>query len=812
MRNVFAMTLLSVSISQSFNVIATETDNNIENILVTGTTPLNQLSQKQAMIGQTQTLSSAELQQTPTRSLAEILRNQLVSVNINDVQNNPFQPDVQYRGFTASPLLGLPQGLSIYLNGTRVNEPFGDTVNWDLLPLEALENVVLFSTSNPVFGQNTLGGALALNTKTGFNYTQTEFDLSFGQHGRQEWSVQTGNNQGNWGWYALLNQYEEDGWRDYSPSDVRQLFSTLSYHTDKVQLDMSWLHVSNELLGNGAIPEDLPTFESRSSVYTHPDRTDNDLDFFAVNLNMDLSDSLDLVVNAFYRDNTTSSINGDDSDYGPCALPNDLVTLCELEDEDDDDDDDHDDDIVGIGTDDDHDDDDDDDDDSIVSADDYEVVEFVGYDDLAFSQISDVDPATVDGTYNTGQADNQSYGITAQLSKEHTIGNMSATTVVGFGAIEGDINYVADTTFGILENESAEDSRTVTPLVGIMDAEATVRLDVDTRATFAYIANMTQLSPATTLNLAARFNRDHILMNDLLEDGEGSLDGDHLFTSINPAISISHQLDDNTLFNLSLAQASRVPSPAELSCADEDDPCRLPNGFVADPPLLKVVTRTLEASLQGQVNETDYNATVFFSQSIDDIIFQQAGSTSSRGYFINIDKTQRIGAELSAQHQFDQVQINAAYNYLDATFESGFTSFSPMNPLGPNREVSPGDTIPGQPKHQIKLRAEYNMGDDWLVGGQFIYASEQYYRGDEANENKTISGYGLVNLYATYDMSDALTLSMRLDNALDREYDTFGTYGEADEVLEDIYPEVDSPYFIGVGHPRTISVNAQYVF
>ena len=164
----------------AFQANAQNTNNEtlIEKITVVGANPLSQLSDTRSIIGQTQTLDNAALNKLPNRSLAEILRNQLVSVNINDVQNNPFQPDVQYRGFTASPLLGLPQGLSVYLNGTRVNEPFGDTVNWDLVPLEALDNAVLFSTSNPVFGQNTLGGALALNTKNGFTYDETEFNLS----------------------------------------------------------------------------------------------------------------------------------------------------------------------------------------------------------------------------------------------------------------------------------------------------------------------------------------------------------------------------------------------------------------------------------------------------------------------------------------------------------------------------------------------------------------------------------------------------------------------------------------------------------
>lgn len=796
-----------IALSFQANALISPSDQNaedentslIENIVVVGANPLSQLSDTRSIIGQTQTLDSATLHKLPNRSLAEILRNQLVSVNINDVQNNPFQPDVQYRGFTASPLLGLPQGLSVYLNGTRVNEPFGDTVNWDLVPLEALDNAVLFSTSNPVFGQNTLGGALALNTKNGFTYNETELNISTGQYGREEWSLQTGGHQGNWAYYALVNQYEEDGWRDFSPSEVKQLFSTLSYKDGATQVDVSLLHVDNELLGNGAIPVDLPTFESRSSVYTHPDQTNNELNFVTLNINTDINDSLNLVVNLFARENTTASINGDDSDFGACALDNGAITLCEMDDDDDDD-------VNAIA------DDDDDDDDEIADADDFEVVEFVGYDDLAFSEISTIDPNEVDGTYNTGRAENKSMGATAQLIHEHTFMDRPSTTIYGGGIIKGDISYAADTTFGILENETATDTRTVNPIIGIMDAEAMVRLLVDTQSEFFYVSNVSQLSAKTTLNMALRYNRDHVLMNDTLADGEGSLDGDHKFVSVNPAIGMDVQIDDNTRFNVSLAQSTRVPSPAELSCADENDPCRLPNGFVADPPLERVVTRTLEASLLGQFDTVQYNATVFASHSLDDIIFQQAGTTSSRGYFINIDKTQRLGVELSASRQFENFSIRGSYNYLAATFESAFTSFSPMNPLGPDREVSPGDTIPGQPVHQFKLASEYYISDNWLTGMQFIYASKQYYRGDEANENKQIDGYGLFNVYSTYNVTPQWTVSVRVDNVFDHDYETFGTYGEADEVLEDIYPEIDSPYFIGVGHPRMMSINSQFRF
>ena len=89
------------------------------------------------------------------------------SVDINEAQGNPSQTDINYRGFTASPLLGTPQGLSVFLDGVRINEPFGDVVNWDLIPQAAISTIQLIPGSNPTFGLNTLGGAIAVTTKNG---------------------------------------------------------------------------------------------------------------------------------------------------------------------------------------------------------------------------------------------------------------------------------------------------------------------------------------------------------------------------------------------------------------------------------------------------------------------------------------------------------------------------------------------------------------------------------------------------------------------------------------------------------------------
>jgi iron complex outermembrane receptor protein len=119
------------------------------------------------------------------RSLPEVLDQAVGSATINNTQGNPYVVDLNYRGFTASPVLGTPQGVSVFLDGMRVNEPFGDIVSWDLIPQIAIANVTMVPGSNPVFGLNTLGGAVAINTKSGFAFPGGDAKVTLGSFGRR---------------------------------------------------------------------------------------------------------------------------------------------------------------------------------------------------------------------------------------------------------------------------------------------------------------------------------------------------------------------------------------------------------------------------------------------------------------------------------------------------------------------------------------------------------------------------------------------------------------------------------------------------
>ncbi|WP_221794572.1 TonB-dependent receptor [Oceanobacter mangrovi] len=795
-RAAFARTSLGCSIllaTVSPFALAEDRDDPMEEIVVTAT-PIESVGiSANKLVAPVQQLSADDLERTQAQSIAEHLRYQLGSVTINEAINNNYQPDVQYRGFTASPLLGLPQGVSVYMNGIRVNEPFGDAVNWDLIPTDAVSSMALHSGSNPLFGQNTLGGSLSMATKDGFDHAGNELELGAGQYGYRQAQFQSGGSRwldktagvgGEVGYFLLLNGEKEDGWRDHSGSNIRQAMTVLSWRNDDSELDFTALVANNRMTGNGAVPAALMELEGREAIYTQPDQTENRLHFFALDGEHWLSDDLQLAGNLYLRSNLTNTLNGDDSDYEEC-LSGSEETLCE-----------GDDDQVG------------------------EAVEFVGYDDASLEAIAaelglDVDADELDGTLNTSRTEQDSLGLSLQLSSSAplTIGSddLENLLAVGFSYDQAEIDFRSRTEFAVLRNDSASDDRGVSG-IGLYDAESEVHLKTRSRNLGLFVTDTLSVTEQLSLTAGARYNHTHIRMDDQLEDGEGSLNGNHSFRRINPMLGAAYELDAMNLY-ASYSEASRAPTPAELSCADENDPCKLPNGFVSDPPLKQVVTRSWEAGVRSNAGQPlRWSAGVFRSTNHDDILFQQAGGLPSEGYFSNVGKTRRQGIELGLVAELEAVRLAAAYTWMKATFETPFVSFSPNNPQGTNRQVEAGDNIPGLPDHVVKLAADWQALDELSVGADLQYRSSQYFRGDEANENAQLAGYAIVNLRAGWEPSERLEVYGRVVNVFDREYETFGVYGEADEVLETAYPGFDEDRFVGPGAPRTFKAGIKVAF
>jgi iron complex outermembrane receptor protein len=281
---------------------------------VVGTSPVPGLDRPRDEIpSNVQSIRRDRLRDTGAAGLPELLGTQLQSVNVNEIQGNPYQADVNYRGFTASPLLGTPQGLSVYQDGVRINEPFGDIVNWDLIPRNAIASIDLIPGSNPLFGLNTLGGALAIRTKDGFNNAGTGFEAYTGSFGRDSLTVEHGGNKDELGWYFTGTRFKEDGWRDSSPSDVNQFFGKISHRTAKHELDLNLTHANSDLIGNGLTP--LSFYEQRrKSIFTSPDNTRNKMTMVSLTGGYWLDDVHMLSGTIYVRKNNVRTLNGDAND------------------------------------------------------------------------------------------------------------------------------------------------------------------------------------------------------------------------------------------------------------------------------------------------------------------------------------------------------------------------------------------------------------------------------------------------------------------------------------------------------------------
>ncbi len=279
---------------------------------------------KEEIPGNVQSISAKQIKESHSLSLTDLMNKKLQSVNVNDYQGNPFMMDVTYRGFTAGPQIGTPQGLSVFLDGIRVNEPFGDVVNWDMIPMNAIAGVDVFPGSNPIFGLNTLGGAFTLKTKDGFNNEGVDAEILAGSYGRKQLQVEGGINNGTFALFGAGNFFLEDGWRQNSPSKVNQFFGKGSYRGEKLDLNLSTLLVQTDLVGNGLLPSQMYE-QNRTSVYSSPDTTKNKLQQYQLSSAFQVNDNFSITGQAYRRNSKRHAIGADVfTDYGNTAYARNL--------------------------------------------------------------------------------------------------------------------------------------------------------------------------------------------------------------------------------------------------------------------------------------------------------------------------------------------------------------------------------------------------------------------------------------------------------------------------------------------------------
>ncbi len=773
-------------------------------------------------------VTAAELEDRHAPSLADALNEQFGSVTLEGATANLFQPTLRFRGFTASPLLGLPQGVAVYQNGVRINEPFGDTVQFDLIPQFAVDQVQLSAGAEPTYGLNALGGAMIVNLKNGFDHAGFRGELSGGSFDRYSATAEWGASNGPWAVYLGATRFDENGWRVASPSEVTQAVADVAYRDETIDAGVSFTYADSRLNGNAAAPVELLDVD-RSAVFTYPDVTENRLGFVQGRFDATVSPTWSVQVTGYYRDLHRDTLNGDeaefeecDDDFLPFGAP--AGTLCFGADDDDDDDeeeeenghdgDDDDDDNGGMGfaaMDDDDDDgadghgdddngDDDDDDDEARPLVDPNTGQFITEDD-----------AEGNAAFNRTTTRSKGYGATVQAVAATEVGAGENVLTLGVSADLADVGFTSTSEVGSLTPD-----RTVAGsglLAGIYgetpDDLFNTGLDTANSAIGLYFSDTLSFTDRTHLTVSGRFNHARIDIADRLGT---SLDGEHTFSRFNVGAGLVHQFNEAASIFGRYAESNRAPTAAELSCADPAEPCRVPNAFISDPPLEQAVARSVEGGLRGRVGDgsgwrLNWSVAVYHTAIADDILFVASPELIGTGYFQNAGDTRRIGLDAELNGQVRRLGWYAGYGLVEATFQSPLElpSDEEVNDAateGGFVQVEPGDHMPGIPRHSFKAGLRYAVLDAWDVMLETVTASSRVFVGDEGNDQARLAGYGIVNLRSVYRAGEHVEIFGRVDNLFDRRYATFGALAELEVFLSEV-PNASDPRFVSPGTPRS---------
>ncbi|RQO63493.1 TonB-dependent receptor [Paucibacter sp. KBW04] len=732
--------------------------------------------------GLVQTVSAAELERRQALDLSNYLARHMASVSINEVQGNPLQADLNYRGFSASPLLGTPQGLSVYLDGVRINQPFGDVVSWDLIPTAAIEQAVLMPGSNPLFGLNTLGGALSVQTKTGLSSPGSALQLSGGSHQRVELAFESGGGKPDLHWFVTARRLHEKGWRAASPTDSAQLFAKLGGRLGQAEARLSVALADNELTGNG-LQEQGALQSDWKSIYTAPDNTRNKAQLLNLELSQGLAEGLRLSGNAYYRRISTDTLNGDinegaldQSVYQPSAAERAELTQAGY---------------TGFPA-------------SGATA---SNTPFPKWRCIANALLNDEPNEKCNGLLNRSHTLQHNAGLNLQLSGESQWADMKAQWLLGGSLDWSRVNFEQSSQFGYINSD-----RTVTGVTGpgafadgsqnsenAFDSRVNLRSRSQTASIFG--SSTLNLSPAAQLTLSGRYNRASISNRDAITPGggTGSLDGDYVFSHFNPGLALSYAAAPGLKFYASANQGARAPTAVELGCADPASPCKLPNAFAGDPPLRQVITRSLELGARGRLGHTlDWHLGLFRADNHDDLLFV-ADNSSGFGYFKNFGLTRRQGLEASLQWQAHRdLRLSASLSLLDATYQSAEVVGGSANSSNDQAqagfpgvegviEIRPGDRIPMLPRSLLKLAADWQLNAQWGLSLDLSATSGAKARGNENGLHQPdgvnyfgsgrSAGYALLNLGVDYRPSSHIKLFVQIKNLLDTRYSSAAQLG-----------------------------------
>ncbi|HEY7670232.1 MAG TPA: TonB-dependent receptor, partial [Hyphomicrobium sp.] len=491
---------------------------------------------------------SSDIQRTGDTYVPEVLQSTVPSAILSDAQGNVFQRTLQFRGFDASPVNGQAQGIAVYQNGVRINESFGDIVNWDFIPDAAIDGITIIG-ANPVFGLNAIGGAAVLVMRDGFNFQGAEFDVRGGSYGRLQSSLALGGNSGNWGVFIAVEGIKDDGFRDFSEAELKRMYADIGVKGDGSEFHLNFTGAKNFVGVTAAAPEELLDL-GWERTFTSPQTTDNEMKMLSFNGSVKATPSLTISGVTYYRwfdqahddGNIAEAEECEEEDGNPegkvcfeAEEPGELPAPAEW------------------------------------------AGGFIDFDE-------DVSYGSIDRTAQSAR----SYGVALQGVEKSRLFGLSNQFLLGASYDHGDVDYSANSELGFFGPKFVVNS--FPERFFLTGPDDFVPRDLSTVNDYVgvYFSDTLDVTDRLALTVGGRYNYAHIEIKnngEIEEEEEDPLSGKHDYYRFNPMAGATYQLTPGLTLYGSYAEANRAPTAAELACADPDNPCLIESFLTADPPL-----------------------------------------------------------------------------------------------------------------------------------------------------------------------------------------------------------------------------------
>jgi iron complex outermembrane receptor protein len=700
-------------------------------------------------------VTDSDIEHEGTGSIQQALQQRVPGIIISDAAGNALRAELSFRGFDASPVSGRAQGLAVYQNGVRINEAFGDVVNWDAIPSNAINSMSVVS-NNPSFGLNALGGAVSIMMKDGFSYQGGEVDLMAGSFGRRQVGVQAGEAFGNAGVYVAGEWFEDDGYRDFSASEVRRFYGDIGLKGTFAEVHFSLTAADNHFGATAAAPVELLE-RSWSNTFTSPQTTDLEVYMPTISASLKATNTLTLSGVGYYRRFKNRVVDGNVTEIEECDVP----AGDPLEDK------------LCI-----------DDDEAVLDQNGQLIPDDIVADDRL-------------GSIERLATTSESWGGVVEGQERAKLAGLPNLFIAGVSYDHGNTNYQTSSELGEIQPKYVV---TGTGLFVSDPLELAPRnLGAENTYWGVYFSDAIDVTNELTVTVGGRYNRATIS----LEDNTGrfpGLNATNTYERFNPMVGGNYKLLPGISLYGGYSESNRAPTPAELGCAEPAFPCLIESFLTDDPPLEQVVGRTGEVGLRGQGldfgGRYTWSAGLFRTLASNDIL---PVMSNNRIFFLNAGDTLRQGVELSATYETRKWNAYASYAFVDATLDTC------DQPTGECAFLEAGDRLPGIPRHRFKAGIEYSVTSKWKIGTDLVAASDSPFFPNEVSDDlgldEKLGGYARVDLNTSYDVTDNVQVYGLVKNLFDSKYGLYGTYFEADEVTN-VDKALGGP---GLTDPRTIS-------